>query len=112
MPAPSLTEEAKLLNLGLIVHYQNHKKWYIQQARVIVSNGRQAISFASKTASGSVHIFTPDEVGVMLRVWLMNDPQWRGILQHKPHLPPSQYDLITDSMARYVVYDEYTAIIS
>ena len=112
MPAPSLTELAKLMNLGLMKHYQIHQKWYIQQARVLVANARFAVTVASKASSGIFHTFTPDEVAVMLRAWLMVDPQWQNMLRRKPNLALGQYDLITDSMARHVAWNAYIAIVS
>lgn len=58
------------------------------------------------------HVFSQDEVAQMLRLWLMVNQQWRALLQRKPHLPTSQYDTLTDAMARYVAFDAYIQIIS
>lgn len=112
MPAPSITEYGKLSALSLIRHYQIHRQWYVQQARVLVANARTAISIASENnQTTSIPVFNPDDVGLMLRVWLIGDPQWLNLLKRKPHLPVTQYDLLTDAMARYVAYDAYVSII-
>jgi hypothetical protein len=112
MPAPSLTEEAKLLNLGLIAHYQKHQQWYIQQAKVLVNNGRAVVSIITQTTSGPAHTFTQDEIGEMLRVWLAHNQQWQQLLTRKSHLSVTQYDLITDSMARYIAWTDYLPIVA
>lgn len=111
MAAPSLTEEAKLLNLGLIAHYQKHRNWYVQQARALVAHARLVVTIVSNTNNGAVHTFTQDEIGQMLNLWLRNNQQWQNLLARKPHLSLSQYDLITDSMARYIAWNDYSAII-
>jgi hypothetical protein len=111
MPAPSLTEYGKLSSLGLITHYQRNQNWYIQQGRILVTNAKFAVG-ATKIATGSAHVFSQDEVAMMLRLWLMVNQQWRQLLQSKPNLPNSQYDVITDAMARHVAYDAYLSIIS
>jgi integrase len=36
----------------------------------------------------------------MLRMWLMVNSQWQALLKSKPNLPVSQYDFLTDAMAR------------
>jgi hypothetical protein len=112
MPAPSLTEEAKLQNLSLIGHYQKHRGWYIQQAKVLVNNGRAVVSLVTQTTSGTAHTFTQDEIGTLLRVWLEHNPQWQGLLKRKSHLSVTQYDLITDSMARYIAWADYLPVIT
>jgi hypothetical protein len=112
MPAPSLTEEAKLLNLGLIAHYQLHQQWYIEQAKVLLTNARLAVRMVTGTTSGTAHTFTQDKIGDMLRMWFFHNQQWRALLQRKSHLSATQYDLITDSMARYIVWNDYMAIIT
>jgi hypothetical protein len=111
MPAPSLTEYGKLPSLGLIRHYQRHQSWYVQQGRLLVSGAKFGVS-ATKTASGSAYVFSPDEVAQMLRGWLVGYAQWQALLKSKPHLPFSQHDAITDAMARHVAYDAYIQIIS
>jgi hypothetical protein len=104
MPAPSLTEYGKLSSLGLIMHYQKHQNWYIQQGKVLIAAAKFAVA-ATKRASGSAHVFSQDEVAQILRIWLMVNLQWQALLQRKPNLPASQYDFLTDAMARYVAYD-------
>jgi hypothetical protein len=111
MPAPNLTEYGKLSSLGLIRHYQQNQSWYIQQGKVFVAAARFGAS-ATNPASGSAHVFSHDEVASILRLWLIGYPQWRALLQSKPHLPNSQYDFITDAMARHVAHDAYIQIIS
>jgi hypothetical protein len=111
MPAPSLTEYGKLSSLGLIMHYQKHQNWYIQQGKVLIAAAKFAVG-ATKRASGSAHVFSQDEVAQILRIWLMVNLQWQALLQSKPNLPVSQYDFLTDAMARYVAYDAYITIIS
>ena len=112
MPAPSLTEIGKLSILGLIRHYQARQHWYVQQGKVLLASARVGVSTLTNTNSGAVHVFSQDEVALMLRVWLTAEQQWQALLSNKPHLPVSQYDIITDSMARYVAYDAYIQIIS
>lgn len=111
MPAPSLTEIGKLTGLGLLRHYQQKQSWYIQQGKLLVAAAKLGVSY-TKTVSGASHVFSQDEVGQMLRLWLMVNPQWQALLQSKPHLPTSHYDLLTDAMSRYVAYDAYIQIIS
>jgi hypothetical protein len=111
MPAPSLTELGKLSSWGLIRHYQQKQSWYIQQGKALVAGAKYGVS-TTKTASGSVYVFSQDEVGQMLRLWLMINSQWQALLKSKPNLPVSQYDTLTDSMARHVAYDAYIQIIS
>lgn len=112
MPAPSLTELAKLQNLGLIAHYQIHQQWYIQQARVLVANGRFAIQSVIGAVASPLHTFSQDEIGGMLRMWLQVNTMWQQKLQSKRHLSVMQYDLLTDSMARHVAWSNYIAIIT
>ena len=111
MPALSLTEYGKLASWGLIRHYQQKQSWYIQQGKALVSGAKFGVS-ATKTASGSAYVFSPDEVGQMLRLWLMVNTPWQALLKSKPNLPASQYDVLTDAMARHVAYDAYIHIIS
>jgi hypothetical protein len=111
MPAPSLTEYGKLSSLGLIAHYQQHQKWYIQQGKVLVAAAKHAVAL-TKTVSGSAYVFSQDEVAQILRLWLMVNVQWQTLLKNKPNLPASQYDFLTDAMARHVAYDAYITIIS
>lgn len=111
MPAPSLTELGKLSSLGLLRHYQQKQSWYIQQSWILVAAARFGVS-ATKPASGAVYVFSQDEVAGMLRLWLIVNPQWQALLQSKPNLPNSQYDVLTDSMSRYVAYDAYIQITS
>jgi hypothetical protein len=111
MPAPSLTEYGKLLSLGLIAHYQRNQTWYIQQGKILVAAAKFGVS-ATKVASAAAHVFNQDEVGQMLRLWLMVNSQWQALLQSKPHLPVGQYDALTDAMARHVAYNAYIQIIS
>lgn len=111
MPAPSLTEYGKLSSLGLIRHYQQNQSWYIQQGKVLVAVARFGVS-SMKTSSGSAHVFSQDEVADILGLWLIRYPQWLALLQKKPHLPNTQYDFITDAMARHVAYDAYIQITS
>jgi hypothetical protein len=111
MPAPSFTEMAKLQNLGLIAHYQIHKQWYIQQAKVLVANARYAVQTISGSSSGPLHTFSQDEVGSMLRMWLSVNTMWQQKLASKRHLF-TQYDLLTDSMARHVAWSDYIPITS
>ena len=117
MPTPSLTEEAKLINLGLLAHYQKRRAWYVQQARLLV----QHASLGAKMAATSLGInpvgsanqtFSQDEVAYLLRWWLINNDQWKALLQRKVHLPVNQYDVITDTMARYVAWSDYIPIIT
>jgi hypothetical protein len=82
MPAPSLTEYGKLSSLGLITHYQRNQNWYIQQGRILVTNSKFAVS-ATKIATGSAHVFSQDEVAMMLRLWLMVNQQWQQIIAIK-----------------------------
>jgi hypothetical protein len=110
MPAPSLTELGKLAAWGLIRHYQLNPSWYVQQGKLLVAGAKYGVQ-ATKTASGSVYVFSQEEVGGMLRMWFTVSPQWQALLKSKPHLPVSQYDIITDAMARYVAYDAYLQII-
>src|SRR5467141_2869181 len=111
MPSLSWTELGKLSSLGLIKHYQQKQSWYIQQAKLLVAAAKFGVS-ATKTASGAAHVFSQDEVAQMLRLWLMVAPQWQALLKSKPHLPISQYDTLTDAMARHVAYDAYIQITS
>jgi hypothetical protein len=111
MPAPSLTEVGKLSSLGLLRHYRQKQSWYIQQGKVLVAAARIGVN-STKSASGAAHVFTQDEVAQMLRLWFMLNPQWEALLQSKPNLPISQYDVITDAMSRYVAYDAYIQITS
>jgi len=111
MPALSLTERGKLSAWGLIRHYQQNQGWYVQQAKLLVAGAKFGVS-ATKTASGSAYVFNQDEVGQMLRLWLEVNPQWQALLKSKPNLPVSQYDFLTDVMARHVAYDAYIQIIS
>ena len=111
MPAPSLTELGKLSSLGLLRHYQQKKSWYIQQGKLLVAAARIGVS-STKVASGAAHVFTQDEVAQMLRIWLIINSQWQALLQRKPNLPHSQYDVLTDAMSRHVAYDAYIQIMS
>jgi hypothetical protein len=80
--------------------------WFIQNGKALVS------SAAQKVNSNATHVvFSEDEVGQMLRSWLMVSPQWGALLQSKPYLPMSEYGIITDAMARYIACDAYVAII-
>jgi hypothetical protein len=110
MPALSLTEQGKLSAWGLIRHYQQNKPWYIQQAKILVTGAKYGVG-VTKTVSGSSYVFNQDEVGEMLYLWLMVNPQWLALLKSKPNLPVSQYDFITDAMSRHVAYDAYSQII-
>jgi hypothetical protein len=111
MPAPSLTELGKLSSLGLLRHYQQKQSWYIQQGKLLVGAARIGVS-STKIASGSVHVFSQDEVAQMLRLWLTVNQQWQALLKSKPNLPNSQYDVLTDAMSRHVAYDAYIPITS
>ena len=112
MPAPSPAEYGKLLALGLISHYQINQQWFVQLGKVLVSGARYGVTKATGSSSSIHHIFTPDEVAYMLRASLMPNPQWLGLLQSKPNLPPKHYDLLTDAMSRHVAYDAYISITS
>lgn len=112
MAAPTLTEEAKLLNLGLLATYNANQQWFIRQAKVLLKNAQLAVQIASGTNTGAAHTFTQDEIGQMLNIWLMHEPQWLRLLRSKPHLSTNHYNLITDSMSRYIAWTDYIPIIT
>src|ERR1700737_2541003 len=104
MAAPTFTEEAKLINLGLIANYNANQQWYIRQAKVLLKNAQLAVQIAGGGNSGPAHTFNQDEIGQMLNIWLMREPQWRRLLQRISHLSVNHYNLVTDSMSRYIAW--------
>ena len=115
MLPPSNSEIARLRHYSLLRNYQIHRAKYVGEGKIIVSIARNAIEAAmqkQKAVTGNfVYNISDDEVYDVLKKWMPNCKRWEKKVKSKLGLPYRDYDVVTDSIARFMTWDAYSELI-
>ncbi len=101
----SHAEDMRLDQFGLKAEYQKRRRWFIDVSRAVV---QPFISMRNGPPSSPP--ITADEMADIVSIELRRLADWHSILAGKPHIPYNEYDILRDSMARFVVEDAYWEI--
>jgi hypothetical protein len=109
MAKPSQSEIGQMAALSLFRYYKRNSQTFITQGRHLVAAVRNALSAINYT---NQYVIDRDVLAGMIKGYLAAEPDWTRFLRKKWGLPYAKHDMITDIMARYISYSDYSSIVN